>query len=139
MQRFAADFVDSHSGYDLDYSVESLSDVDAIFDEKFRTDQFADAELGKTDDEASIVLTATASEAGGYLGEVFRRNTDAEWQYRDGDGLKIEFPARDADIRVDPMATVASAIEDDESVAESYRELVSAVEEVESELDDLES
>lgn len=137
MRSFAADFVDTHSEYDLDYSVDSLSAVDAVFDDTFRTDAFADAQLGSTDDEASIVLTATASEAGGYFGEVVRRTTDAEWVHRDEDGLKLEFPADEADIRVDPIATATSAIEDDESFAVSYVELLETVDALEGELDEM--
>lgn len=138
MRSFAADFVENHPGYELDYSVDSLSAVDDVFDDKFRTDEFADARLGKTDDEASIVLTATASEAGGYFGEVVRRTTDAEWIHRDGDGLKLEFPTDEAEIRVDPMATATSAIEDGDSFAASYVELVETVDALEDELHEME-
>jgi len=135
MREFAADFVESHADYDLDYSVESLSVVDDVFDEHFRTDEFADARLGGTDDEASIVLTATVSEAGGYFGEVLRRHSDAEWRRREDDGLKLEFPLGEADVRIDPMATASSVVEDDGSFAASYADLTESVDAVRAELD----
>lgn len=135
MRRFAEDFAESHFEYDLDYSVESLSAVDAVFDDKFRTEAFADARIGGTDSEASILLTATASEAGGYYGEVVRRTTDAEWTHREEDGLKLEFPFEEADVRVDPVATATSAIEDGDSFAESYDDLVATIDAIEAELD----
>jgi hypothetical protein len=135
MREFAEDFVESHADYDLDYSVESLSAVDDVFDEHFRTDEFAEATLGGTDDEASLVLTATVSEAGGYFGEVLRRHSDAEWRRREGDGLKLEFPLDEADVRIDPMATASSVVEDDGSFAASYVELTESVDAVEAELD----
>ncbi|AWB28508.1 hypothetical protein [Halococcoides cellulosivorans] len=139
MHGFADDFVDRHDEYDLDFSVESLATVDTLFEERYRTPEFADAELGETDDEASIVLTATASEAAGYFGEVIRRNTAAEWNYLDGDGLKLAFPSANAEIRVDPIATATSAIEDGDSFENSYLELRETVEVIDDELDSLDS
>ncbi|WP_226023921.1 hypothetical protein [Halomicrobium salinisoli] len=133
MAGFADDFAGRHSGYDLDYSIDSLSAVDAVFDDKFRSEEFADAELGGTDDEASIVLTAAASEAGAYFGEVLTRNTDAEWNRRD-DGLKIEFPTAEADVRVDPIATASSVIDDGDSFAASFDDLRETVDAIETEL-----
>ncbi|WP_225336491.1 hypothetical protein [Halomicrobium urmianum] len=135
MGSFADDFVERHTGYDLDYSIDSLSAVDDLFDETFRTDEFADAELDGTDDEAAIVLTAAASEAGAYYGEVLSRNTDGDWKHRD-DGLKIEFPTAEADVRVDPMATASSVIEEGDSFADSFIERRETVRAIEDELNE---
>lgn len=135
MRSFAADFVDNHPGYDLDYSVESLSAADEVLAEKFRTERFADAELGGTDTEASILLTAATTEVGAYFGEVLRRNTAAEWRHREDDGLKLEVPRETGEIRIEPMGAAHSAVTDGDSLAERYDEYVEAIGTISDELD----
>jgi hypothetical protein len=117
----AADLVERHPEYDLDYSPASLQRLDRLVAEEFADHDFSDVELGQEDDGDSLFLTAHAMEAGGYLAEVLERNLDGGW--RDDDGLYFVVQGREAEARLDPVAIAADVFRGEDSFAATYEAL----------------
>lgn len=130
----AEDLVSGWPAYELDYSVDSLERLDDLVATEFDRPAFADAEIGSTDDEASIVLTAHTVNAGAYFGEVLRRATDATWHHSDAEGLRVAARSGEGHTLVDPIGLAENCIAGDSSFAGVYDAVCETIDLVEAEL-----
>lgn len=95
--------VASRPGSDLDFSPASLAALD---------------ELAAEDDPGRALDGAVEQAFAGYLGEVLRRDFDAEWHENDGWRLVIEGP--DGRAFLDPVAVATDCLRGEESFAGTY-------------------
>jgi hypothetical protein len=114
----AATLAGEFPAYDLDYTPASLERLDRLVAAEFDHWTLADAELGGATDADSLVLTARATEAGGYLAEVFRREFDGRWT---PDALEFVVEGRSSEATLDPVGIAARCLRGDGSFAATYR------------------
>lgn len=130
----AGELVESWPGYDLDFSVDSLGRLDGIVEAELAGPAFDDAEIGSTDDEESIALTAYTVMAGAYFGEVFRRTTGASWAYSEENGQVVKLPAAGAYAQFNPVGIAEECIDGEDTFHGTYQTTLELVDEVEDEL-----
>ena len=114
----AATLAGEWPAYDLDYTPASLARLDRLVGAEFDAFDLAGAELDGATDADSLVLTARALEAGGYLAAVFRRVFGGEW--RSGD-LEFVVRGRAAEATLDPVGIAAACLRGEGSFAATYR------------------
>ncbi|MBX0286486.1 hypothetical protein EGH22_09115 [Halomicroarcula sp. F28] len=131
----AEDHVEAWPAYEFDYSVESLERLDELVTAEFSGPAFADAEVGSTDDEASILLTAHTVNAGSYFGEVLRRELGGSWRHTETDGLQLELPVSDGAARVSPIAMAESCLAGDDTFTDRYAGVREVLDEVGEQLE----
>jgi len=107
----AEDLVDFWGEYDLDYSLESLTNLDDLVGEQWDPERFADVEFGG-DDYDSQVFTDTVTQLGSYFGEVLVRKQDATWQQETGVGWTITVPSGPESEAAGATVTVFQVAED---------------------------
>jgi len=107
----AEDLVEFWGEYDLDYSLESLTNLDDLVDEQWDPERFEDVEFGG-DDYDSQVFTDTVTQLGSYFGEVLVREQDATWQQETGVGWTITVPSGPESEAAGATVTVFQVAED---------------------------
>jgi hypothetical protein len=114
----AAELVAEWPRYALEYSPNSLVRLDTLVAEEFREFDLEDAELGAEDGD-SMLLTAYATEAAGYLAEVFVRNCGAQWRV-DGEGPILVVPGGEAEAQLNPIGIAADCLKGEDSFTATY-------------------
>ncbi|PSQ17506.1 hypothetical protein BRD00_07320 [Halobacteriales archaeon QS_8_69_26] len=74
----AEDLVEFWTEYDLDYSPDSLPELEILVDAAWENDRYEDAEYGG-DREQDVAFTRVVRQVGSYFGEVLVRSLDADW------------------------------------------------------------
>jgi len=120
----AATLVGEFPDYGLDYTPASLGRLDRLVAAEFDHWDLAGAELEGATDADSLVLTARATEAGGYLAEVFRREFGGAW--RPGD-LEFVVEGRRSTATLEPVGIAARCLRGDGSFAATYRAIDDAL------------
>lgn len=114
----AATLAGEFPGYDLDYTQTSLERLDRLVAAEFDDWNLADAEFEGATDADSLVLTARATEAGGYLAEVFRRTFEGHWR---PDELEFVVEGRTSEATLDPVGIAVACLRGEGSFAATYR------------------
>ena len=107
----ADDLVEFWGEYELDYSLESLINLDDLVDEQWDPERFEDVEFGGEDYD-SQVFTDTVTQLGSYFGEVLVREQDGTWQQEAGVGWTITVPSGPESEAAGATVTVFQVAED---------------------------
>jgi hypothetical protein len=107
----AEDLVDFWGEYELEYSLESLTNLDDLVDEQWGPERFEDVSFGGEDYD-SQVFTDTVTQLGSYFGEVLVRQQDATWQQETGVGWTISVPSGPESEAAGATVTVFQVAED---------------------------
>ena len=107
----AEDLVEFWGEYELDYSLESLTNLDNLVDEQWDPERFEDVEFGGEDYD-SQVFTDTVTQLGSYFGEVLVRQQDGTWQQETGVGWTITVPSGPESEAAGATVTVFQVAED---------------------------
>lgn len=128
----AESFAHSWSGYDLDFSADSLVRLETLAAEEWDRSRFHDATVGG-DGMDSKMYTKLVKQLGAYYGEVLVRTLDGEWTHR-GDELVVGVTgeARTTEAVFD---VAAAALESDPEFVTRYRRVAQAAQRPAPEID----
>lgn len=116
LQAGGEDLAERWPHYDLDFTVESLTRLEALLEAEVDGERFVDAELGDETDRESMLLTAHAVGVGGYFAEVLRRQREATW---DTGRMVLLVETDDGETTVDPIDTAVACIRGEGSLVET--------------------
>lgn len=120
----ATDFAAFWGEHDLDFTPDSLARLDALVDEQWAEDRFAEATYGETDNFEDRSFTNLAGELASYFGEVLVRELDGQWTEDSDHEAAVVVPGPEGPLAVPVFRIAINSLRAPSAFVRSYDALL---------------